>query len=337
VPVLQALGLDDVAERVYRELLKDPECSTAELASRCDITAARARRCLDLLLELGLATKSRTVRHSVVPSDPRIAVAQLVRSRRAELDEAASTGEELADYFREGRLRGDPMRLVEVVEGAVNVARRAVEIVEGAQRAIMVLNTPPYVTPTQSQTSGGSESALMSRGVRIRVIYSAEALEIPGYLDMITADVAAGEEARLLRSLPLKLVVVDQSTAMLPLTATDSGTESSAVIVQPSRLVDALSSLFEALWLQASPLFGAAVPADRRTTPPADSVYLLPPTPEEQQLLELLHAGLKDEVLARRLGISERTLRRRVVTLLDRLGAGGRFQGGAQAVRRGWL
>jgi DNA-binding NarL/FixJ family response regulator len=60
-------------------------------------------------------------------------------------------------------------------------------------------------------------------------------------------------------------------------------------------------------------------------------------SPADQALLHLLHAGLKDDAIARNLDISERTLRRRITELTTRLGASSRFQAGAQAVRRGWL
>ncbi|HEX5861291.1 MAG TPA: helix-turn-helix domain-containing protein, partial [Nocardioides sp.] len=54
-------------------------------------------------------------------------------------------------------------------------------------------------------------------------------------------------------------------------------------------------------------------------------------------LLQQLAAGAKDEQIARVLGISLRTVRRRVADLLSELGVDTRFQAGAEAVRRGWL
>jgi len=61
------------------------------------------------------------------------------------------------------------------------------------------------------------------------------------------------------------------------------------------------------------------------------------PTPEEHAMLTLIGAGLKDEVIARQLGMSARTLRRRSQDLMAELGAANRFQAGAEAARRGWL
>ena len=53
-------------------------------------------------------------------------------------------------------------------------------------------------------------------------------------------------------------------------------------------------------------------------------------------LVNLLASGRKDEAIARQLGVSGRTLRRRIAEVQDQLGATSRFQAGLQAARRGW-
>ena len=55
------------------------------------------------------------------------------------------------------------------------------------------------------------------------------------------------------------------------------------------------------------------------------------------RMLAMLAAGLKDEAIARYLGVSLRTVRRRVATLMEELGAHTRFQLGSAAERRGLL
>ncbi len=54
-------------------------------------------------------------------------------------------------------------------------------------------------------------------------------------------------------------------------------------------------------------------------------------------LLQQLAVGAHDEQIARKLGISLRTVRRRVADLMRELGADTRFQAGVEAARRGWL
>jgi DNA-binding NarL/FixJ family response regulator len=109
------------------------------------------------------------------------------------------------------------------------------------------------------------------------------------------------------------------------LSTSEEGTRSTAIVVHQSRLCDALIELFEATWAQGTPIFATAA----RQSGGLD--------PVDSALLSLLNAGLKDEAAARQLELSERTVRRRVADLVERLGATSRFQAGAQAVRRGWI
>lgn len=62
-------------------------------------------------------------------------------------------------------------------------------------------------------------------------------------------------------------------------------------------------------------------------------------SPSEYQiaLAQLLAQGLTDEAIARRLGISDRSVRRRVAEIVDILGARSRFQAGVNAAEAGWL
>jgi DNA-binding NarL/FixJ family response regulator len=62
-----------------------------------------------------------------------------------------------------------------------------------------------------------------------------------------------------------------------------------------------------------------------------------PPSAAELLLLELLADGLKDEAVARALGVSVRTVRRMVAELMNRLDARSRFQAAILAKQRGWL
>ena len=49
----------------------------------------------------------------------------------------------------------------------------------------------------------------------------------------------------------------------------------------------------------------------------------------QHAIIRLLLQGAKDEVIARRLGVSVRTCRRHISSIMDQLGATSRFQAGA--------
>ncbi|MFS1299025.1 LuxR C-terminal-related transcriptional regulator [Streptosporangium longisporum] len=132
-----------------------------------------------------------------------------------------------------------------------------------------------------------------------------------------------GDRARTVPSLPVHMVVIDRSVAVLPLDP-DEPCKGVIQLSTPGALA-ALSTLFESTWERAVPL---------ETDIPPNEHGL---TPQERELLRLLSHGLTDDVIRRRLGVSLRTVRRMVADLFVSLGADSRFAAGYQAAKRGWL
>jgi len=316
----RAVGIEGVEESVYRAWIRDPDGSVADCAEALGITPQRCRTAIGRLVDAGLLEREgRRLR----PVDPRAALGTLVRARQSELDRLAADVDQLATDFYRGRLRADPGLVLRVLEGQAAIGSRFRDLLGSAERDIVGLDAPPYVI--DADHGGDLERSVLTRGVRFRSLYAADVLNHPAKVAHTDTMVEAGEQARLLRTVPLKLLAVDRHTALLPLTGSEAGSRFRAVEVQRSALTDALYALFEVLWRQATPW-----PTRGRGASPGL-------TDDEQALLRYLMSGMKDEAIARQLACSRRTLRRRVDALLDRLGATSRFQAGALAVHRGWL
>jgi DNA-binding CsgD family transcriptional regulator len=162
------------------------------------------------------------------------------------------------------------------------------------------------------------------------VIYDQQALQVPGHLEVIQDLVAAGEQARSLAGLPMKLAVADQRLGLIPLRLDEPGTEA-ALLIHPSPLLEAITMLFESLWQRATRLrFRAGSEA-------VASEWPNELTGEDERLLVLLSGGLKDQAIARQLGVGLRTAERRISRIMRLLGAETRFQAGLQVNERGWL
>ena len=93
--------------------------------------------------------------------------------------------------------------------------------------------------------------------------------------------------------------------------------------------VPAIRSLPALLELFCSELFCADVAGPRAEQPVL--------TPRQAATLRLLAIGHTDESIAKRLGLSDRTVRRIVTDLMRRLDARSRFEAGVRAVQIGWL
>lgn len=248
---------------------------------------------------------------------PDVALQQFLRDREDETRRLRVGITRLLDGYHRARGTADPSLgdLVEVVTGRDAIEHLWLTLLDGAREQVSILDKPPFV----QLDSVGPELPVLARGVPVRSVYERATLLQPEKLAQVRILVAAGEQAGTAIGLPFKLALVDSRWALLPLAP---GTElSGALVVRPSPLLDALTQTFEAQWARAMPV----------------------PTPDPQsddgqvELLTLLAAGMTDEGIARRLGVSARTVQRRVSALMGGLGASNRFQAGVQANRRGLL
>jgi sugar-specific transcriptional regulator TrmB/DNA-binding CsgD family transcriptional regulator len=321
--VLDGVGLGEAEERAYRLLLRVPSLTAREIAAELEAPSGASRRAADALVEIGLADADEGTPSRYTAVDPRIAIPALVRMRQAELARTSAALPSYAAEYQERMLRTEPQRLVEVLDGPGAISERVATLMRSAEEEVLAFDEPPYVSGTNAPNT--DEHDLLARGVRVRAIYASEALNLDGKADDIRDLSGRGEQARVVPYVPLKMVLVDRRAAVIPLTARAESVRTTAVVVWQSRLCDALIELFEATWERATPVFSHLVGGDAEMEA------------TDRELLSLLNAGMKDETIARQLGLSERTIRRRVADLLSELGATSRFQAGARAAERGWL
>lgn len=310
--VLTGLGVSCEDEQLYRALLARPGASTAELVADIGWAASRITKRLRSLQSLGLATRTSGRPARFTPAVPEAAVEVLALRQQAAILQARIGASVLAQEFRAAGRPGP----FTIVRGREAIAQRFFQAQETARTEILILDKPPYaVGPAERQRD--TEQDLLRQGITYRTIYDLEALAQPADVAAARDLAAAGERCRMLRDVPLKLVVIDRRTGLL-----QTGQE--VIELGPSALLDGLVRLFELLWHQATPLWPEREPSGLLTA-------------DDQQLLALAAAGLTDQAIARRLGVAQRTVERRMQRILKALDATTRFQAGLRAGRQGIL
>lgn len=323
--MIESLGLSPAEEAVYRALLREPDSSARQLAERTGLPPARVREGLSRLATLRLAQRNdgRPVRFR--PAPPDIAITALLNERQAALDRARLAVPELLAEYQQATAEPLPTSLLEVLTGPRVGYRRFLELLAATSQELLIFDR---VRDDESPgaTEVEAEAPMLGRGVACRAVYEPAALEVPGRLPHLRRLAELGEQARLAPRLPLKMLICDRKRAMLPLVDAAGNTES-VVLVGPSALLDGLLEIFETYWQRSTPLWSTGRREAGGTTLSED----------EYEVLQLLAAGLKDEAIARQLGVSMRTARRRISSLTAKFGVGTRFQAGIEAVRHGLL
>lgn len=313
---LAIVGVSAFEERAYRVLLARADAAPAELAAELNCPPGRADRAVEQLRSLGLVTRMSGRRRRYTAVEPDSAVEALVRGKAVELERVRSTAVALTSLFHGVQRPHSRGGTVEILVGPAELARWFVRLQHQVREEMLVLDRPPYALAATNPV----EPVSLDHGVRWRAVYAPESLEMPGALDEIGELAERGERGRVLPGLPIKLAIADRRLALMPLDLNLDNAH--AALIRESTLLDALLALFETYWERAVPIGSA----------PASGL-----SPDDHALLQLLASGLTDTAIARQLGLSTRTMRRRTRWLFDQLSASNRFQAGAQATRRGWL
>ncbi|MCS0603598.1 helix-turn-helix transcriptional regulator [Streptomyces sp. LP11] len=318
---LTLLGLTPEEAGTYLAMLRTGLTSPLALAEHLGRPSGETARCVGRLIEVGLASALGSDGVSAVPVDPTIAWDHLTHTRAAELELAHASA---VNAYRDYRRSVSPQStedLVEVITGP-RIADRILRVEGTADSQVLRFDSPPYHIPAGANPT---ELDNLARGVEYRVVYSKSAVQNRSYYaSNIQPCIAAGEHARVLPTVPVKLTVFDRRLAIVSMSFVEAEVNDSLLVVRPSSLLSALAGLFEAAWRAAYPMHvGDRVPLSLR--------------PLHLRILELLGTGVSDDTVAQLLGISRRTLSRNLEQLNHQAGTSSRFQLALYAVRNGWI
>ncbi|RDD85309.1 LuxR family transcriptional regulator [Streptomyces parvulus] len=333
--VLEIAGLSPEEESVYGLLVVSGRAAAADLAIQAGLTVEHAEGALASLTAKGLTSPTDGTPPLYQAAPPDVALLPRLKRGADALDLAQREAARLIESYRNTMRRRDAGQLLEVVTGA-EALRQQLRHIQNTVREEMVWFCKAHYVAMPSGTNTEEFDAL-ARGVRYRVLYETAFFDDDGAVDNVVAGVRAGEVARAVPHLPLRLAIADRAVAVFPLVAggpQGSPAEPTTALVRDSNLLAALLALFERYWEDAVPLAiddsgelaGAAGPGR------PDAL-----TSIDRRLLALLVAGVTDKAIASQMRLSRRTVQRRIQGMMERANAATRMQLAWQASRRGWL
>lgn len=298
----------------------DPRSTSAEMVELVD--RGFARRSYGDETAIVPVEPSRAIDNAILSAQQRIAEQQRqIVAAREHLDVLQSAYRTSADV--EGR------DVIEVIRDPAKIGALSFELCLSAKTEFVSFTTASFRKAPTKQSAVATPREIVERGVRLRIVYERPALEIAGAKDAVAASLASGWEIRVVPSLPMKMVIADDHSALVPLDRTGMG---GAALVRAQPVVAALRALFEMTWGSAVELGTSAAGSGHGTAALGAGL-----TPAQFKVLELVATGMTDGSIARHLDISERTVRRHVSAILMALGVDNRVAAVHAATRRGLL
>lgn len=308
-------GLDPEAEGLYRLLLSRTDASAAQLAHDAGLEPEQTRTLLMRLVDDGFATMVADSRFRAVGPDT--VLGGRIASQLGDVLDEYEALRELLEIHRARPGSGGDRGGWEVVTGPVAIRSRLRQLKAGAERILRTFVRPPMVLPVPE---AALHEELQDRGVRHRILFDRSVLDIDPYADYLRHALASGDEVRFAKRLPLKLLVVDDRTALME----EGGGRPKAIVTSNKSIVELAGALFDQLWSTGIPATTASSSAQRLDE-------------DDAVLLGLLIAGLTDQSIASKLGIGLRTVQRRVRDLMDLADVDTRIQLGWHAAKNGWV
>jgi hypothetical protein len=318
---LEPWGVGERAEAVYLLALRRPGLTVDQAAAELGRAAGATAEDVRLLAGLGLVGLDDDGRIHAHPPVPALgALLAREQERMAHRRRELATARLAVDTYALEHLAGVGARRldfgVEVVpaDDTLALTERLTEESTGTIRVFLHPSSWPQVVRAGMRDLN---RRVLGSGRRFHTLFDARLLEEPEALEIAQEWLALGDSIRVAGELPARLILFGQDSALLSVPWGTPG-ELDAVVQHPEA-IRLLDWAFDRVWEIARPL-----PVGGRTDDDVDR--------DRRRVLELLALGAKDEAIARHLGVSLRTARRRVADVFDDLGAATRFQAGVEAV-----
>lgn len=310
--------LSEDAVRVFRWVSDQGSCDATTLGATLGLPESSAASAVATLTELLLLRQLPGNPGQLVAVAPDVALAALVapkeaglRRQLAEIDRLRAELTLLTPLYAEGRRQWQGrMPLTEIMD-LKTVVGMITEATMRCRQEVRTCHPGGGRSPALLEQAFVRDRDMLRRGVRMRTLYQHTAryhLPTQEYARRMTDE---GAEIRTLSELFGRMVAFDGETVFIP----HQDDLDAAIVIQDPSTAAYLCATFDHAWSLAEPYQPAWTESSAR-----DEV--------KQAIVRLLAEGMKDEMVARRLGMSLRTCRKHIAEIMEQLGAASRFQAG---------
>jgi len=268
------LGLGTNEAKSYISLLERDTMSVTEIARFAKIPRANAYEALETLLAKGFCISRPGKIRQYSALDPGLLQekashlidkyfeeeidkvkereTQILNEQKAARERLSGLAKELKPLFHSSRSNLNPLDYIEIIKDSFLIHKKFIELVGDAKQEVLIFSKAPYTGPKEvlkEQTKKQAEP--LRQGITIKSIYEipTEPDEMEWWYEDISSSAEMGEQARVIKQLPMKMVIIDEEVVMLPMEdPISSGTSFTAQIIRHKGLAKTLRLSFDAVW-----------------------------------------------------------------------------------------
>jgi HTH-type transcriptional regulator, sugar sensing transcriptional regulator len=256
---LLEIGLTEREAKVYLTLLKKSSYTAAELQESVDIPRTKIYEVLQKMVNRGICFEKKIGNNKYyLAVEPQTVFNQIYDNMKSEVDEKKRLISTLIDIYNpiyhNGRDSSDPSDYIEILKEKNLIHHKYTSLVRACKKELLTFNKGPYScdNPEKIREQNSAEFELMRKGGKSRGIYEINELTSVDWLIEGSKElIEAGHQARILTSLPIKMIVFDDFAVMFALNEKNNNEKLTMISIEHCAIASACKILFEHLWIQA--------------------------------------------------------------------------------------
>lgn len=251
---LVQIGLNSYEAKAYLGLLKRRSFTAPELWKITKIPRSRVYDILSSLNEKGFVSFLPGKPRRFCALDPSIALKSMKESAEREMAAKREQIDSITDelqrllipLYKKGQKAGHPIEYIEILNDPGQIGKRFRELQLNCKREMHAFVKPPYVVSQKDNLP--TEKRVLKRKTKVRAVYEEE--DSKEFWTYLKKGIEEGEEARVVRTLPIKFVLFDMKKVIYALEDPDfgNGMTFTYFIVEHGEFAKLFKAAFEYYW-----------------------------------------------------------------------------------------
>lgn len=256
---LNQIGLPNREAEIYLALLQKYEFTAPELTKLTNVTRSKIYELLQNLIHKGACSESYKDGQKVYRAiEPKLAIQNIISKYENELEReitqmkeaGISIENELVTLHENGADINESLDYIEVLTDRGQIRERSLTIQQNTKKEIIVFTKQPYTVNLDNNIT--EETEVIKNKVTIKSIYEYKDLapeEINNFIKIIEMYQKIGEKVRVIKELPMKLIISDETVTMFSLINKISLKPTiTAIVVNHQGFAKAHKKVFENYW-----------------------------------------------------------------------------------------
>lgn len=201
---------------------------------------------------------------------------------------------------------------IEYIETGAAINRQLALLLEDCEKEMLTAQPGGGRRAEAIKVAIERDMRFVQRGGTMRTIYQPSARYSAPTVEYVSSVTQEGCQVRTLDEPFTRVIVMDRKVAVIPVS--DEDREARAAFIRDEAVISYIVQLFDSMWDRSIPFTGA------REIPPQVVSSM------RQQIIRMMLQGIGHRTIARRLGLSERTLARHIAEMREEYGVDTLFQ-----------